>query len=290
MNDQVKDINLDEMIEFATSFIKSKLDIVEKSWRENAGAASTAKSASDVVTDFDKQIEKEFYEVAKAKYPEIGFEGEEFAELNQEADYKWLIDPIDGTKYFARGIPLWCSTLALIGPDKQPLLGLVYIPYAGQLFTAIKGQGAFLNGKKLTATDSGVAFGDGQIAWDQDIAIGKMPEGMKQIYQRYTQALQERFYRARLLGSGALSILWVVQGVYQAFASPLRLRSKYVDLAGAQLIATESGLECSVTYLEKNHAQGEPQMHVFIGHARYVEELRRLYKQISDGANTQFVQ
>ncbi len=280
MNDEVgKEINLEEMLEFATSFIKSKLDVVEKSWRQNAGAESTAKSASDVVTDFDKQIEKEFYQVAKAKYPEIGFEGEEFAELNEEAEYKWLIDPIDGTKYFARGIPLWCSTLALIGPDMQPLLGLVYIPYAGQMFTAIRDQGAFLNGKKLAAIDAGVAFEDGQIAWDQDIAIGKMPGAMKQVYQKYTQLLQENFYRARLLGSGALSILWCVQGVYQAFASPLRLRSKYVDLAGAQLIASEAGLKSRVTYLGDKHTLGEEQMDVFIGQPRYVEELLRLYRQ-----------
>ncbi len=272
-----QNLDLKEMLGFASSFIRKKLDVIEKSWRENAGADSTAKTASDLVTDFDKQIEQEFYHAAYEKYPEVGFEGEEFAELKTEADYKWLIDPIDGTKYFARGIPLWCSTLALIGPDKQPLLGIVYIPYAGQMFTAITGQGAFLNGAELKVADSGIAFADSQVAWDQDVAIGKMPEQMKNLYRNYTQALQETFYRARIIGSGALSVLWCVQGSYQAFASPARLASKYVDLAGAQLISSEAGLQVDLTRQGDKYGLGEEQLDIFIGHPRFISELKRLH-------------
>ncbi|MEX2028070.1 MAG: inositol monophosphatase [Candidatus Curtissbacteria bacterium] len=99
------------------------------------------------VTIADKKAELLIREIISQKYPDHGIIGEEFEPVNPLARFKWVIDPIDGTKNFIRNLPLWCTLLAVLDADK-PIVGIAYYPFASEMFTAQKGKGAYLNGKR----------------------------------------------------------------------------------------------------------------------------------------------
>ncbi len=99
------------------------------------------------VTIADKKAEKLIRGIISRKFPDHGIIGEEFPAINPKAKYQWIIDPIDGTRDFARGIQFWCTLIALLENGK-PILGVTYFPYSNEVFSAQKGKGAYLNGKR----------------------------------------------------------------------------------------------------------------------------------------------
>lgn len=105
------------------------------------------KSDNTPVTRADREAELLIRKIISQKFPDHGIIGEEFEATNPQAQFKWVIDPIDGTKSFIRKLPLWCTLLAVLENDK-PIIGIAYYPFANEMFTAQKGKGAFLNGKK----------------------------------------------------------------------------------------------------------------------------------------------
>ena len=112
---------------------------------------------SDLVTEYDVQTQRMLMEELSALYPEAEFMGEE---EHLQADVTvgdcFVIDPIDGTANFVAGYNRSAVSVALLR-DGQPVLGMVYHPWAEEFFSAIKGKGAFLNGRKLTLSDRPLA-------------------------------------------------------------------------------------------------------------------------------------
>jgi len=101
-----------------------------------------AKSDDSPVTVADREAEKLVRELVSAKYPSDTLQGEEFAEQTGTSPYRWVVDPIDGTKSFVCGVPLY-STLLALELDGQPLGGVIYIPALGELIVAAMGQGSW---------------------------------------------------------------------------------------------------------------------------------------------------
>lgn len=108
----------------------------------------------DWVTVFDTKIENLLHEKIKEKYPSHKFIGEESSteEVTLTNDPTWIIDPIDGTENFIRKLRLSCISVALTVNQKR-VLGVVYNPYLDEMFTALKGEGAYLNGEKIRVSD-----------------------------------------------------------------------------------------------------------------------------------------
>jgi histidinol-phosphatase len=105
------------------------------------------KADQSPVTEADHAVERAIVERLRRAFPDIGFLGEEFgAEGSQER--RWIVDPIDGTKNFVRGIPHWATLLAL-EEEGEVTLGVVHAPATGDLFWARRGEGAFANGVRL---------------------------------------------------------------------------------------------------------------------------------------------
>ena len=104
-------------------------------------------SPHDIVTKYDKEGEEFIYKKLLHLYPSFGFLGEEggYKNYTKEKPY-WIVDPIDGTLNFARGIPTFAVSIALCYLDKT-YVGVCYNPITKELFTAGKGLGSFLNGK-----------------------------------------------------------------------------------------------------------------------------------------------
>src|SRR5262245_4168526 len=109
---------------------------------------STKQTTTDLVTNMDRASEKLIVEQLQAAYPDHGFLTEESPALAGRGQARWIIDPIDGTTNYVHSFPYFSISIAL-ELDGQVILGVVYNPIADELFSAEKGQGAWLNGRPI---------------------------------------------------------------------------------------------------------------------------------------------
>ena len=115
----------------------SDFDIIEKT------------SKFDLVTEYDRKAEEIIFSMVTELFPKHGFYGEEFGKRgNLESPYIWVVDPIDGTYNFAKQIPSFATSIACTY-NHETIVGVCYDPLTDELFTAEKGKGAFMNGRKL---------------------------------------------------------------------------------------------------------------------------------------------
>jgi len=107
----------------------------------------TLKADRTPVTQADREAEQAIIRILRGAFPDHGFLGEEFGGEGRQ-DRRWIIDPIDGTKNFIRGIPIWATLIAL-EEDGDVTAGVVYNPVTRELYSARRGGGAFLNGRPI---------------------------------------------------------------------------------------------------------------------------------------------
>lgn len=108
---------------------------------------TTKSSLHDVVTEVDKACETFFLEKISATYPTHGILGEETGAHNA-GDWMWVIDPLDGTNNYSQGLPIFCVSVG-IQYRGVTQIGVVYVPYLDEIFTAKRGEGALWNGKAI---------------------------------------------------------------------------------------------------------------------------------------------
>lgn len=121
-------------------------DIIRQ--RLGAPLQTEFKSATDPVTEVDRQCELLIKETLTTAHPGLDFWGEEFGLQQESGSLTWLVDPLDGTKNFVHGYPYVAVSIALV-EDRQARLGVVYDPLRNEMFHAVKGKGAFSNGRRL---------------------------------------------------------------------------------------------------------------------------------------------
>ena len=130
------------MESFFEDLAKRSGDIILPFFRTQMAVSDKSKGLIfDPVTEADRAAESVIRTRIKHVFPSHGFLGEEFGEENSDAEYVWVIDPIDGTRSFVCGIPLWGTLIGLL-KDKNPVYGLMHQPYIGETF--------FGDGKKAT--------------------------------------------------------------------------------------------------------------------------------------------
>ena len=115
----------------------------------NGGALNVrAKRVNDFVTQVDQAAEEAIIETVRKAHPDHGFLAEESGKTPGEAEYVWIIDPLDGTTNFIHGFPQYCVSIAV---EHRGALahGVVYDPVKNELFTASRGRGAFLNDRRI---------------------------------------------------------------------------------------------------------------------------------------------
>ena len=118
------------------------------------GGFEVALKADDTpVTQADREAEQAIVEILRRAFPDYGVLGEEFGGSGSK-DMRWIIDPIDGTKNFVRGIPIWATLIAL-EERGEVTVGVIHNPVSGDLYTAVRGDGAFLNGERIRVSDVG---------------------------------------------------------------------------------------------------------------------------------------
>lgn len=111
------------------------------------------KSHQDPVTEVDRACERQIREILSKDFPEIEIWGEEFGTTDPDADLLWIVDPLDGTKNFVHGYPFVAVSIALVERSRS-ILGVVYDPVRDELFTALRGQGARLNGHPIKVSET----------------------------------------------------------------------------------------------------------------------------------------
>ena len=107
------------------------------------------KGEVDLVTEADRAAEKLIVERLRARWPEHGIVAEEGTRTEAEAEYRWYVDPLDGTTNFAHGYPVFCVSIALARRDGQLESGVLYDPTRDEMFAAERGEGATLNGRAI---------------------------------------------------------------------------------------------------------------------------------------------
>ena len=191
------------------------------------------KGTIDLVTDVDVEIEHMFRALISERFPSHAVLGEELGGSSEVSPgYCWVFDPIDGTTNFAHGLPFFCSSLALeIGG--RGVVAAVYDPTRRELFTAERGQGAYLNGRPIKVSTARELI-------DAMLVTG-FPYDVHQRVDELVGLFAEFVGRARAvrrLGSAALDLCYVAAGRLDGFwESDL----KPWDIAGGALIVEEAG-------------------------------------------------
>ncbi len=198
-------------------------------------AAATAFKNGDkrnLVTNADTAIEKTIRKIVSKAFPDHLVLGEELGGVQKISKHQliWIIDPIDGTNNFAQGIPLACISVAL-WDFKGPLLAVVYNPITESLYTAQRGQGAYLNGKKITVSQTRDPFSSfGSFGWTR--------KQNKQERLELFSIASEKFGRTRALGTTTLQTCFVADRKMDFYLGT----GIYIwDFAAAALIVTEAG-------------------------------------------------
>lgn len=194
----------------------------------------TAKGDRDYASNVDYEVECDLQTFLAEATPQIGFLGEEEGMIRTGRRY-WALDPIDGTVNFANAMPLCAVSLALI-EDDRPILGVIQLPFLGQTYTAVHGQGAFRGQRRLNvATPTRLREAIVSIG---DYAVGVGAEAKNADRLAVTSALAGEVLRVRMFGSAAIDLAWVAEGIT---AAAVMLANKPWDTAAGVAIAREAG-------------------------------------------------
>lgn len=190
----------------------------------------TKDNAQDVVSIADRDVEKLIRELIARDFAEDGFLGEEMGLAEGTSGYTWIIDPIDGTSCFLHGLRTWCIAIALLRDDKT-VAGLIYDPNSDELFSAVVGSGAEMNGKPISV-DLTTDLQHGLTSLGANFRVE--PTAISGFVHRLLEA-GGMFVRS---GSGALSLAHVACGRYAAYYEP---HMNAWDCLAAQCIIREAG-------------------------------------------------
>jgi myo-inositol-1(or 4)-monophosphatase len=192
----------------------------------------TKRSAIDLVTEIDKASERLIAEAITSKFPDHGYQGEEGADINPDSPYRWIVDPLDGTTNFVHGVPVFGVSIGLLHQGTI-VLGVIHDPTQRETFTAVKGRGARLNGRRMRVSPV-------RRLEDSLLSTG-FNENFRTDPTRYLEwftAFQHRTHAVRRMGSTALSLAYVAagrqDGFYEKDLGPW-------DIAAGLLLVEEAG-------------------------------------------------
>ena len=203
---------------------------------------SSKSSPVDLVSIADRESEEVLREELRLILPGAGFIGEESsgAAVITDCDLAWVVDPLDGTSNYLAGLPIWSISIALCSLDFTPLLGVVHAPPLGKTWTAIRGKGAYANGELMhvRAEPPGSGLDNAMLAtgFPYDVSLGRSNSTIA-----YYSKMQARFQKIRRLGSAAIDMAYVAEGIFDGMWES-RLREW--DTAAGVLLVTEAGGYC----------------------------------------------
>jgi len=209
--------------------------------RVGAAMRIEKKGVIDLVTETDREIERTVRALIARRFPSHVVLGEEFSAASEREEtppFCWLFDPIDGTTNFAHGLPIFCSSLAL-EIDGVPVVAAVYDPNRRELFTAERGQGAWLNGAPLRVSSCGTLI-DSLLCTGFPYDVQQKPEALVGLFSHFLGVSRA----VRRLGSAAIDLCYVAAGRLDGF---WEMHLGPWDIAAGALIVEEAGGRVTAT-------------------------------------------
>ncbi|NCW88133.1 MAG: inositol monophosphatase [Chitinophagaceae bacterium] len=193
---------------------------------------SNKEGVNNLVTEADHASEKAILSVIKRDFPDHQILAEESGALSQNSEFKWVIDPIDGTVNFAQGIPLNCVSIG-IEHKGDIVMAAVYNPHLNEFFFAEKGKGATLNDKPIRVSQKSVTLHSCLVTGFPYTYINE-PNGPLEVFERFVR----KGVPVRRLGSAAIDLCWVACGRFDGF---FEQKLEPWDSAAGFLIVEEAG-------------------------------------------------
>ena len=190
------------------------------------------KDAVEIVTEADTEAEQEIIATIRSRFGDHSILSEEAGLEETGDDFRWVIDPLDGTVNFAHQVPIFCTSIALTYRN-EVVLGVVLNPVDGQLYTALHGQGAELNGRPIRVSTPA--------AVSESLLVTGFPYHIHEVFEpimtRFGNCMKAS-QAVRRLGSAALDICYVACGRFEGFWEQYL---KPWDTAAGAMIAAEAG-------------------------------------------------
>jgi histidinol phosphatase-like enzyme (inositol monophosphatase family) len=195
----------------------------------NSGLKAETKSDDSPVTIADRECEREISRALEEAFPDDGLLGEEGASKESRSGRRWIIDPIDGTRDFVRGNRAW-SVLIGLEEAGEVVAGVSYLPAVDEMFTAARGAGAFLNGKRILASDISEAS-------QAVLCVNQFTSVLKYGFSAGLLEWMSKFWAVRSMG-GCLDAMMVCRGQADLW---IETGGKPWDFAPLKIIAEEAG-------------------------------------------------
>jgi myo-inositol-1(or 4)-monophosphatase len=219
-----------ELNDFAVNLARDAGNLLKEKF--NSKHEVHYKGEINLVTEADKMSEDLIIAAINSSFPDHGILSEESPAQNSSAKLRWIIDPLDGTTNYAHGYPVFCVSIALEN-EGVIVLGVIYDPLREDMFVAVRGSGAYLNGKKLkvspTATLSRSLLATG---FPYDIRMSKDNN------LNYFNLMAVEAQAIRRAGAAALDIAYLAAGRFDGF---WELKLMPWDVAAGCLMVEESG-------------------------------------------------
>ena len=193
---------------------------------------SNKEGINNLVTEADHAAEKAIIDAIQSAFPDHFILSEEAGEMATPSEYKWIIDPIDGTVNYAHGIPICCVSIAL-EQKGQMIMGAVYNPLIDEFYMAEKGKGATLNGEPIQVSDKTTVMNSCLVTGFPYTYLD-MPNGPLDVFERFIR----KGVPVRRLGSAAMDLCWVAAGRFDGFYEH---KLSPWDSAAGFLIVEEAG-------------------------------------------------
>jgi myo-inositol-1(or 4)-monophosphatase len=220
------------MIDIAREAAKSASKIIMDNFGKISLNDIKEKKRNDFLTFVDEQSENKIIKILLNAFPDHSILAEESGWKKHNSDYEWIIDPLDGTKNYISGIPVFSISIALRHKNKIQL-GVVLDPIRNELFQAQRGEGAYLNGNKIQVSK--------RRNLEECLLATGFPFKQKQSLTSYVKCFQDIFQQSsgmRRMGSAAIDLAYVAAGRFDGF---WELGLSPWDVAAGSIIIEEAG-------------------------------------------------
>jgi myo-inositol-1(or 4)-monophosphatase len=211
-------------------------DLILKKYRKFNRGTIKFKSKHEIVTEADTISEKKILSKIKKNFPDHRILSEESGDTRVDSDYIWIVDPLDGTTNFSMHNPLWSISIGVTYKG-EPILGVIYAPFLGELYVAEKGKGAKIIDPKTSKSKkmaiSSIANQSGLHAF----CHGHDRES-KQRALKYYNYQKEHGFDCRQLGSAAIELAYVASGRIESITIP---GANSWDVVAGVLMVREAG-------------------------------------------------
>lgn len=211
------------------------VDLAAEIARERLPSIIDAKGDRDMVSDVDLAIERRVRWYLLEQSPEVGFLGEEEGNGTGSGELQWVLDPVDGTANFVKGIPLYSISLGLVD-GQEPVLGVIDVLAEGLRYSAGAGLGAFCGDVPIRVRPTSRL--DEAIVTIGDYAVGVGAEAENEVRLEVTARLAELVQRVRMVGSAAIDLAWLAHGRTDA---AIIFGNKPWDTAAGVILVREAG-------------------------------------------------